>query len=87
MAARRCVNCGAWRQDHHRDGWCFWISDTDHLPIQYSATEVTLLQLVDDNGEALVAPPDVEEPCPMTGVVECGCQECKPWAWLPHGQI
>ena len=51
-----CVNCGAVRAKHHQDGWCFWLSDTDHLPIRYSTTAVAVLQVVDDKGRPFVRP-------------------------------
>jgi len=44
------VNCHKRRAEHHRDGWCFWLSDTDHLPIAYSPTMRTVLQLVGEDG-------------------------------------
>jgi hypothetical protein len=53
-----CVNCHKRRAAHHRDGWCFWLSDADHLPIQYSTTTRTVLQLVGDDGQPLGAPPE-----------------------------
>jgi hypothetical protein len=54
MSESACVNCGEVRAKHHRDGWCFWLSDTDSLPIQSSTTEVAVLQVVDDEGRPLV---------------------------------
>jgi len=51
-----CVNCGQAQANHHRDGWCFWLSDTDHFPLQYSATAQTIVVLVDDQGRPLGAP-------------------------------
>src|SRR5262245_55648058 len=54
-----CVNCHKRRAEHHQDGWCCWLSDTDHLPIQYSATERAVLQLVDEEGRPLVAPQEL----------------------------
>jgi hypothetical protein len=62
MAEPVCVNCGAVRQEHHRDGWCFWLSDADHLPIQYSESERTILVVVDDDGQPLRPPSDAAEP-------------------------
>lgn len=64
MAIIACVNCGASRAKHHREGWCFWLSDEEHLPLQYSEGERTVfvLELVDDAGEPLIAPSGVDEP-------------------------
>jgi hypothetical protein len=58
MREQGCVNCGKVRAKHHRDGWCFWLSDTDHLPIRYSTSEVTVLQLVDEDGHSLRRSPE-----------------------------
>lgn len=56
-----CVNCGAMRAEHHPDGWCFWISDKEHLPLAYSTEERTILQLVDENGQPLQFPAPEDE--------------------------
>jgi hypothetical protein len=58
MSEALCVNCKKPRNRHHRDGWCYWLSETDHLPIQYSTRERTVLVLVDETGQPLVAPPE-----------------------------
>jgi hypothetical protein len=61
MREQVCMNCGVVRAKQHRDGWCFWLSDIDHLPIQYSETEVAVLQIVDEAGRPLGPPSTTEE--------------------------
>jgi hypothetical protein len=57
VAPPACVNCHKPWDQHHRKGWCFWLSETDHVPISYSPTTRTVLQLVGDDGHPFGAPP------------------------------
>jgi hypothetical protein len=60
MREQACVHCGAVRAQHHQNGWCFFLSDTDRLLVQYSETQVSVMELVDEQGRPLVAPSDEE---------------------------